>query len=353
MIADYIVVGQGICGTFLSWNLMREGQRVVVIDHADPFSSSKVASGVINPVTGRRIVKTWMIDALLPFVQEQYELFGAEIGASLIRQCNVLDFHPTPQVAASFADRHREDPAYLAYGDAAQYGSLFNFHYGIGEVSPCLLVQLNTLLDKWRLVLSARECLRNTQFDIGHLETDNDSARYQDITAKKIIFCGGAADFDLALFDRLPYAKNKGEAIIAEIPGLPATNIYKQGISIVPWENDLFWIGSSYEWEYNDLEPSERFRTRVEQQLNAWLKLPYRVVDHIASVRPATVERRPFVGLHPLHSTVGILNGMGTKGCSLAPWFAHQLAQHLVYDRPVAAEADVKRFRQVLGRVID
>ena len=84
--------------------------------------------------------------------------------------------------------------------------------------------------------------------------------------------------------------------------------------------------------------------------LNEWLKLPYKVLDHQASVRPATIERRPFVGLHPNHKQVGILNGMGTKGCSLAPYFAKQLVDHLLYDKEISAEADIHRFSRILGK---
>jgi glycine/D-amino acid oxidase-like deaminating enzyme len=72
-------------------------------------------------------------------------------------------------------------------------------------------------------------------------------------------------------------------------------------------------------------------------------------VDHVASVRPATLERRPFVGLHPAYPAVGILNGMGTKGCSLAPWFARQLAELLGNGQAVMGQADVQRFKRVLG----
>ena len=43
MTVDYIIVGQGICGTFLSWNLLKKGKSVLVIDdEANPYSSSKV-----------------------------------------------------------------------------------------------------------------------------------------------------------------------------------------------------------------------------------------------------------------------------------------------------------------------
>ena len=67
---ECVVVGQGVCGTFLTWYLKKAGMSFIVIDNNDPASSSRVAAGVINPVTGRRIVKTWMINELMPFVQQ-------------------------------------------------------------------------------------------------------------------------------------------------------------------------------------------------------------------------------------------------------------------------------------------
>ena len=82
-----------------------------------------------------------------------------------------------------------------------------------------------------------------------------------------------------------------------------------------------------------------------------WLKHPFRVVDQLASIRPATVERRPFVGMHPHDPSIGILNGMGTKGCSLSPYFAHQLVNHLTENTPILPEADIKRFSRILNNI--
>ena len=53
--------------TMLSYEFAKAGLSFLVIDDGDPSASSRVAAGMINPVTGRRIVKTWMIDTLLPF----------------------------------------------------------------------------------------------------------------------------------------------------------------------------------------------------------------------------------------------------------------------------------------------
>jgi glycine/D-amino acid oxidase-like deaminating enzyme len=74
------------------------------------------------------------------------------------------------------------------------------------------------------------------------------------------------------------------------------------------------------------------------------------VLGHKAAIRPATLERRPFLGFHPRYPAIGILNGMGTKGTSLAPFFANQLAQNIVYNFPVSPEADVHRFSRILSK---
>ena len=110
-----------------------------------------------------------------------------------------------------------------------------------------------------------------------------------------------------------------------------------------------FWVGSTYQWEFSNDQPSEAFYNQTKAQLQHWLKVPFEIVVHKASVRPATLERRPFVGLHPHFPAIGILNGMGTKGASLAPFFAALLVQHLVHQFPILEEADVARFKKILS----
>src|SRR5207237_742222 len=121
----------------------------------------------------------------------------------------------------------------------------------------------------------------------------------RNIIADKIIFCDGADGTSNPFFKNLPYAPNKGEAIIARIPALSRDHIYKQGVSIVPWKEDFFWVGSTYEWNFTDALPSTAFKDKIASFLSYFLKIPFEIVDHLASVRPANLERRPFVGMHP------------------------------------------------------
>jgi glycine/D-amino acid oxidase-like deaminating enzyme len=351
MKVDCLLIGQGICGTFLSWYLEKAGLSFLVIDESQPNTASKAAAGVINPITGRRMVKTWMIDELLPFAWNEYQLIGAALNLDCIAPKNIIEFFPTPQMRLSFIKRFEEDRQHLYMPvDEKSWDSWFHYPFGWGEIQSCYLVDLGALLPSFRNKLINQHKLLEQRFVPAELIIKENGVQYKEINADKIIFCDGIQSFHNPFFKNLPFAPNKGEALIAEIKDLPGHHIYKKGINMVPLKDNLFWIGSSYEWEFEHDRPTEAFRKRTEAFLREWLKLPFNVLEHLAAIRPATLERRPFVGFHPAQQNVGILNGMGTKGCSLAPFFANQLVQHLSRRVAIDPEANVSRFAKILGR---
>jgi glycine/D-amino acid oxidase-like deaminating enzyme len=351
MHADFLVIGQGICGTFLSWYLHKAGYSFIVADEWQPNSASHVAAGIINPVTGRRMVQTWLIDDVMPFAHNAYQELKNELNVATIEQKNSVDFFPTPQMKLSFNKRFEENNQYLSLpADEAQWQQYFNYDFGFGVIDPCYLVNVQSILPAYRNWLSSRQLLWEEKVDTTQLQVTESNIRYKDITASAVIFCDGIASFNNLWFANLPFAPNKGEVLWIEAPGIPATHIFKRGINLAPWNEQTFWVGSSYEWEFEHDQPTELFRERTMAIIKHWLKAPVKLMDHKAAIRPATIERRPFIGFHPHHPSVAIFNGMGTKGCSLAPWFANQFVNHIRDKTPLHAEVDVKRFQRVLGR---
>jgi glycine/D-amino acid oxidase-like deaminating enzyme len=351
MYVDFLLIGQGICGTFLSWCLQKEGYSFLVIDEEQPDTASKVAAGIINPVTGRRIVKTWMIDEVMPFAWQQYTKLGNQLQITAIEQKDIIDFFPTPQMKHAFARRYEEDTQYLSIqGDPDLWKDYFQYDFGYGSITPCYLVNLPELLPAYRRLLQSNNQLLEEKFDTNQLRITGDKIQYKDISARAVIFCDGISSFNNPWFANLPFAPNKGEVLLVEASDMPTQHIFKKGINWVPWSKNIFWVGSSYEWEFTDDQPTTAFRDRTMAALKQWIKAPVRLLDHKASVRPATLERRPFVGFHPALPGIGIFNGMGTKGCSLAPFFAQQLVQHIHNQKPLQAEADIKRFQRILSK---
>jgi glycine/D-amino acid oxidase-like deaminating enzyme len=349
---DYLIVGQGICGTFLSYNLLKENKSFIVIDKNESITPSKVSAGIINPVTGRRMVKVWMAEQILSFAHVAYNEIGNFLGINTIAQRSIIDFFPNPHQRLVFLERIDEGEEYLhSYPEQNQFNQFFNYDLGCGEIRNCYIAHLEILLPAWRQQLNDSEQLLEENFEFEELIIKEHSIQYKDITAEKIIFCDGLSSFENPFFKPLPFAPNKGESLIVEIPGLPDQHIYKKGFLLSPLQKmGAFWFGSNYHWNFPHANPTKEFYEQAERHLKAWLKRPFKILEHKASLRPATLERRPFVGLHPHQKNIGILNGMGTKGCSLGPFFAHQLTHHLLYEKEIIPEADVKRFSRILAR---
>lgn len=351
MQTEVLIIGQGISGTWLGYYLQKQNRSFVVIDNNQPNSASRIAAGIINPVTGRRIVKTWMIDELIEFLVPAYKELSNDLGINVIEQKKLVDFHPTPQMKLAFDERLKENAEFL-YQPADQrfYNDVFNYDFGFGEVSPCYVINLKQILLEWRKKLIANDQLAGEEFKIDELLVTDSEITYKNIKAGKIIFCDGINSSQNPYFKNLPFALNKGEAILIESADIPSSPVFKKGMMLTAAGNGIYWIGSNYLWEFTDDQPSEQFKRQTELLLNNWLKVPFKIVDHKASIRPANIERRPFVGFHPVYKNVGILNGMGTKGCSLSPFFAKQLTEHIISGNDILPEADIKRFSKILMR---
>ncbi len=348
---EVLIIGQGLSGCWLGYWLHQAGISFRVIDQPDSGGASKRAAGLINPVTGRRMVTTWMIEELMPFARKAYSELGSFLDQKLADEISVIDFFPSVQMLQAFQKRLDEDPAYLIPGNEREkYNPWFRYELGWGVINPCLLIHVEKLLFDWKKWLKKNNLLTESTFELSKLKQNDHGMVYSDIQTRYVVFCDGKSSASNPYFDKLPFALNKGEGMLVEIKGLPQNSVFKKGMSLVPYKENIFWLGSSYEWSFDHDQPTESFRLQAENWLHHFLKLPYRILEHFAAIRPATLERRPFVGFHPSFPRIGILNGLGTKGCSLAPYFARQLADYLREKKEINPLADIKRFEKILAR---
>ena len=78
--------------------------------------------------------------------------------------------------------------------------------------------------------------------------------------------------------------------------------------------------------------------------MNTLINVPYKVVDHVAGIRPTVRDRRPLVGVHREHSQLVVLNGLGTRGVMIAPTVAKELYNHIENSVALRKEIDILRF---------
>ncbi|WP_431211697.1 hypothetical protein ACQ86N_38755 [Puia sp. P3] len=163
-----LIIGQGICGSFLSLELEAAGVSHLVIDEARPFAASGIAAGLINPVTGRRLVTTWMIDELLASAREAYGRLSGVLGRPFLTETSVTDFFPSAQMRLAFLDRLAEDASWLQLpADEARWKDCFYYELGYGVISPCYLVDMQGLLAAARQRMVGMGILLEQRFERG------------------------------------------------------------------------------------------------------------------------------------------------------------------------------------------
>ncbi|MBV6655220.1 MAG: FAD-binding oxidoreductase [Mameliella sp.] len=346
---DFIIVGQGIAGTLLTHFLEERGQSVFVIDQYNTHAASQVAAGIINPITGRRYVKSWRVDDLIPFAIQTYRELEEKFGKPVFHSRNIIRTLFNKGEENDWLARSG-DPAYTPYmQDQAvldEYATKTVLAYSYGEVTQSGQTDLAGVTKSYREHLKSKGNLLEAQFDYSKLSVSADRAVYDNkVAAPKLVFAEGSKAKDNPYFNYLPFGGAKGEVLIVHAPNANFDKILKHRVFIVPLaQSDRYWIGSTYDWKFEDSLPTENGKSFLEQRLRDVLSVPFEIIDHRSAIRPTVKDRRPFLGIHPDWPSLALFNGLGTKGASLGPFWAHHLASYLLDGTSLDAAVDIKRF---------
>ena len=342
---DYLIVGQGLAGSVLSYHLLREGLSIRVINETKAQTASWVAAGLYNPITGRKMVKTWEADTLFPYLQAFYAELETVIGRTVLYPLPI--YRPFASIAEQSDWAGKSGNMELVpYVREVFYRSHYKeyIHDALGGIvlDQCGYVDVPTLLEGCQQYLKAQGVYEEGRFDPPALHLEADGVTYQQWKARKIIFCDGAEGSQNSFFSWLPFQPVKGEILLIK-PEKKIDIIFNRGVFIVPY-GDFCKVGATYDHHDLTFDPTVQGRNTLVQKLDQLWKIPYTIEGQVAGVRPATHDRHPFVGVHPQQETLAVFGGLGTKGVSLAPYFAHQLVALLTENRPVAAAVDIRRY---------
>ena len=345
---DTLIVGQGLAGSLLAWELVHRDERILVVDDEHASASSMAAAGLINPVTGQRMVKTSGVDDYLPLAQQVYATLEKSFARRLLVEKPMWRLLRSPKEQALW-QRRKQDAEYEGYLgrwlDNKQLQPPFVAPLGGFEQHHTAYLDTAALLAALRDYLLETGRYRPRRMAYDELVVADGEVRYDGIRCGRVIFCEGYKAMHNPWFSWLPFTPAKGEILSLRFEQKLPDVMINAGRWLMPRGDGEYRLGATYEHEQLDEVPTEEARQRLLDGLATLLLEPgpCKVTGQQAGVRPATTDRQPFIGLHPKYPQLGIFNGFGSKGSLLIPWHAKAFADSLHGERALPIECDIRR----------
>ena len=323
--APVAIVGQGLAGTLLAWELERAGRDFLIFDAGLEGATSRMAAGIVNPITGRRVVKTWRVDELLPLAATAYRSLGKTLGVTVWREMRIRRAFRDETERKFFAERQarKELEPFVEASDAE------GFWIG-GAAQVDLPALLTAVRERWRTAGRLKE----------EAAAPDDLARRHEL----VTLCTGAAARRDARFVHVPWTVAKGESLTVEVSGLAPDVIISRGHWLLPLAEGKAKVGATYAVGADDMTPTAAAREELERAIPQLTERTYAVRAQEAGLRLTLPDKRPVVGRCLRATGVGVMAGLGSKGVLFAPWLARQWVDHLAKGTPFDPAVDVARF---------
>lgn len=342
---DYLIIGQGLAGSLISHFLLKENKNIRVLDRAGG-NSSRVAAGLYNPVTGRKMVRTWNADQLFEGLEDFYQSLEMELDAQFLTPKRI--YRPFLNLAEQNDWQGRaSDPLYHKFihkiHTQSLYPGIVDDPVGGLELANSGYLDTNRFLNAMENYLISKEVLLYDTFRSEDLVMDAGAFEWKGIRSKGVIFCDGVDSKDNKYFDWLPIHPLKGELLHIK-SSVKLRHIINRGVFIMGMGNEIFKVGSTYNWRDPYSGTTEEGKADLLERLGQIFRSDFEITNHYSGIRPSTKDRRPFIGGHPEIKNMWIFNGLGTKGVTLGPYFAKLFIDNLVNNKALDPVVNINRY---------
>ncbi|GEQ85439.1 FAD-dependent oxidoreductase [Patiriisocius marinistellae] len=350
---DYILVGLGIAGIAFVEQLLKYNKSFIVFDDYNEGATA-ASGGVLNPTILKRFTAAWnaveFLDTAIPFYKTIENRLSIKIVNSypVYRILNNIEEQNNWIVASDKKELSR----FLSSEILKNENKFVVAPFGLGEVNDAAKINPIQLINLYRTFLKDNNHHVSEAFRYKELHISEEKVIYNNFEAEKIVFAEGAGVINNPFFplsispnrDKV-FVPNKGEYVIIKAPQLKLNAILKGGMMLIPLGGHLYKVGASYGRDEIDVHTTQKAQESIVEKLDKMIDCDYEIVNQVAGVRPTVKDRKPLIGTLLQHKNVAFLNGLGTRGLSMAPLLSQYLFNYLEHQTPLPSEVDLKRFK--------
>lgn len=302
----WLIVGQGLAGSCLAWEFFHRSIPFEIVDNGSG-GSSRVAAGMVNPITGKNFQPSWRINEFHPQAVSFYTDLELKLDASF--------WHPLPVLRLASSEKEwKKIEGKFDKLEVIPWLQSSNIPTPPG-FSGAVELKGGGRLDTFAFMEATRRFFTNYGIHrISHHDTSQPHTNR--------ILCEGALGLLNGQLGSHRCAKGEILTVRAD---WPETHIrIGAGGWLVPIGDGLFRIGSTYEWDQLDESPTDAGRERIIEIAEKLGGREFKITDHVAGIRPILRRSEPLIGKNSAGDW--IFNALGSKGSLYAPGIARMLA---------------------------
>ena len=341
---DFLIVGQGITGSIVALQLKKNSKKFKLIDGGSPNTSSKVAAGIVHPISLKRCNLSWRGREFYEFSDSFYKEINFESNTELYKPYKLL------RIFASFEEQNN----WIGKTNNKIYKDILSLNskkidnlknrFGSGIVEICSRLSVNEFLDFVNSSFLKSKCLIKDVFKAHELKLKNNRFHYKGDIYSNIIMCDGVNALKNPMFNYLPIIPNKGELLKVFSTVLP-TEIINCGIFSLPETKNIFTIGSTYSNEDQKNKITIDAKEYLMKKLNKIIEIDdIEIMDQKFGFRPTSLDRKPLIGEHPIIKNLYTVNGMGSKAILMAPLLVKELLDSIYMNKSLDSMVNINRF---------
>lgn len=332
-----IIIGGGLVGNIFAWHLYFNNIDFEIYDEGLESTSSRVAGGVYNPIVFKRFTLSWEAEKLINYLQLFYNKIEKELNINFHHKIDIYKILVNNDEVNLWKKKANE---YSQFMDSQIY-YLNNFNYikensGYARVLNSGYIDTNLFIDE--SINYFKKLNRYT----------NKKLNYSDINNIKenniILFAEGFQAINNPYFPEIKLKLAKGEILDIKINNFEIDYIISKNLFLFPQGNNIYTIGATFEWDFEDDKPTEKQKDILNENLKKFLNVEFEVINQKAGIRPSSIDRRPILGNSLLDNDIYILNGMGAKAVMLAPYSSQILLDKIINNIEIPGELNYNRF---------
>lgn len=339
---ETLIVGQGLSGSTLAWQLLQMNKDFIIVSKDTTNNATSVSAGIANPIAGKKLNLVWLHDTLFKYSFDFFKEAESNLNEDICIDKNIYRIFNSEKQKEAFEKKKNtlEFKNYIV-DEINPKNLINNINSSLGGfINKGFSIKLNLFQNSIKDKLCANNLLIEKEFNIDDVKENNNYLEWDNKKFKNIIFCEGAPGSHSNLFEPLKFRPAKGELLELKIDSLSNEYIINFGKFLLPLGNNTFKLGSTYEWDSIDNTPTKEGKKELLDSYSQYCTADYSITNHTAGVRPIIEGRKPIIG-KVASSNFYVLNGLGSKGVFHTPYLCNMLLEYIFDNKEIIDDVNL------------